>query len=43
MMSLLGQSKFTIGWELLSSPEPNTPIRLSLLVAMILVLMTPYA
>ena len=43
MMSRFGQSKLTIGCELVSSPVPNTPIRLSLLVAITRVLMTPYA
>ena len=43
MISLLGQSKLTIGWELLSRPVPKTPIRLSLLVVMMRVLITPYA
>ena len=41
MMSRLGQSKLTIGCELLSSPVPKTPIKLSVLVAMMRVLMTP--
>ncbi len=41
MISLSGQSKLTIGWELLSRPVPKTPIRLSVLVAMMRVLMTP--
>ena len=43
MMSRLGQSKLTIGCELVSRPVPNTPIRLSLLVVITRVLMAPYA
>ena len=42
MMSRLGQSKLTIGCELEPRPEPNTPIRLSLLVVITRVLIAAY-
>ena len=42
-MSRLGQSKLTMGWELVSKPAPETPIRLSTLLVMTRVSMTPYA